>query len=64
VPEGSFAALRADKYEYWDSNPQHFKRGPFPAWTPAVMKFPFVEWKVTAIGHESMDTDTADSMDS
>ena len=30
VPEGSFAALRTDMYKDWDSNPERFKRSPFP----------------------------------
>jgi kynurenine formamidase len=64
VPEGSFAALRTDMYKDWDSNPERFKRSPFPAWSLAAIKFLFDERKVTAIGHEAMDTDTSESMDS
>jgi len=31
VPAGSFAALRTDMYKDFESNPEHFKRVPFPA---------------------------------
>ena len=31
VPRGSFVALRTDMYKDWDSNPERFKRNPFPA---------------------------------
>jgi kynurenine formamidase len=64
VPAGAFAALRTDMSRDWESNPQRFKRSPFPAWSLAAIKFLFEERKVTAIGHESLDTDTTDSMDS
>jgi kynurenine formamidase len=64
VPTGSFAALRTDMYKDWDSNPERFKRAPFPAWSLAAIKFLYEERKVTATGHEAMDTDTTDSMES
>lgn len=32
VPAGAFAALRTDMYKDWDTNPERFKRYPFPAW--------------------------------
>jgi kynurenine formamidase len=64
IPAGAFAALRTDMSKDWESNPQRFKRTPFPAWSLAAIKFLFDERKVTAIGHESLDTDTTDSMDS
>ena len=64
VPAGSFAALRTDMYKDWDSNPERFKRAPFPAWSLAAIRFLYEERKVTATGHEAMDTDTTDSMDS
>jgi kynurenine formamidase len=62
VPAGSFAALRTDMYKDWDSNPERFKRAPFPAWSLAAIKFLFDERKVTAIGHEALDTDTTETM--
>jgi kynurenine formamidase len=64
VPAGAFAALRTDMYKDWDSNPERFKRAPFPAWSLAAIQFLFNERKVTAIGHESLDTDTTESMES
>ncbi|HSY47861.1 MAG TPA: cyclase family protein [Thermoanaerobaculia bacterium] len=64
IPAGSFAALRTDMSKDWDSHPERFKRNPFPAWSLAAIKFLFEERKVTAIGHESLDTDTTESMDS
>jgi kynurenine formamidase len=64
VPAGAFAALRTDMYKDWESNPARFKRSPFPAWSLAAIQFLFNERKVTAIGHESLDTDTTESMDS
>jgi kynurenine formamidase len=64
VPSGSFAALRTGMYKDWDANPERFKRHPFPAWSLAAVKFLIEERGVTAIGHESLDTDTTESMDS
>jgi kynurenine formamidase len=64
VPAGSFAALRTDMYKDWEGNPERFKRFPFPAWSLAAVKFLFDERKVKAIGHEALDTDATDSMDS
>jgi hypothetical protein len=28
-----FAALRTDMYKDWETNPERFKRAPFPAWS-------------------------------
>src|ERR1700731_3395448 len=64
VPKGAFAALRTDMYKDWDANPERFKRGEFPAWSLEAIKFLVEKRGVTAIGHESMDTDTTDKMDS
>lgn len=64
VPAGAFAALRTDMSRDWTSNAERFKRSPFPAWSLAAIKFLFEERKVTAIGHESLDTDTTESMES
>jgi kynurenine formamidase len=64
VPKGAFAALRTDMYKDWDKDPERFKRSPFPAWSPQVVKFLIEQRGVTAIGHESMDTDTTDKMES
>lgn len=64
VPKGSFAALRTDIYKDWDKDPARFKRSPFPAWSLETVKFLFDHRGITAIGHESMDTDITDKMDS
>src|SRR3954471_11265837 len=52
IPAGAFAALRTDMSKDWTSNPERFKRSPFPAWSLAGVKFLFEERKVRAIGHE------------
>ncbi len=64
VPKGAFAALRTDMYKDWDSDPERFKRSPFPAWSLETIKFLYEQRGVTATGHEAMDTDTTDKMDS
>lgn len=64
VPAGAFAALRTDMSKDWDTHPDRFKRSPFPAWSLAAIQFLFNERQVTAIGHESLDTDTTESMES
>jgi kynurenine formamidase len=64
VPPGAFAALRTDMYKDWDSNPERFKRQPFPAWSLDTIKYLYEKRAVTATGHESMDTDTTEKMDS
>jgi kynurenine formamidase len=64
VPAGSFAALRTDMAKDWSANPEHFKRAPFPAWSLAAIQFLFNERQVTAVGHESLDTDTTETMES
>ena len=64
VPRGSFVALRTDMYKDWDKNPERFKRAPFPAWAFETIKFLYEQRGVTATGHEAMDTDTTDKMDS
>ena len=64
VPKGAFAALRTDMSKDWDSNPERFKREPFPAWSLETIKYLYEQRGVTATGHESMDTDITDKMDS
>jgi kynurenine formamidase len=64
VPRGSFVALRTDMSKDWDSNPERFKRSPFPAWAFETIKFLYEQRGVTATGHEAMDTDTTDKMES
>lgn len=64
VPAGSFAALRTDMYKDWDTNPQQFKRYPFPAWSFEAIKFLYEQRGIVANGHEAMDTDTTKTMES
>jgi kynurenine formamidase len=64
VPKGAFAALRTDMYKDWRTNPERFKRYPFPAWSLEAIRFLFEQRGVTAIGHEAMDTDTKETLDS
>ena len=64
VPNGSFVALRTDMYKDWDRDPERFKRAPFPAWAFETIKFLYEQRGVIATGHEAMDTDTSDKMDS
>ncbi len=64
VPRGSFVALRTDMSKDWDKDPERFKRAPFPAWAFETIKFLYEQRGVTATGHEAMDTDTTDKMES
>lgn len=64
VPRGSFVALRTDMSKDWDRDPERFKRAPFPAWAFETIKFLYEQRGVTATGHEAMDTDTTDKMES
>ena len=64
IPKGSFVALRTDMYKDFDSNQEKFKRAPFPAWAFETIKFLYEQRGVIATGHESLDTDTTDKMDS
>lgn len=64
VPKGSFAALRTDMYKDWDTDSERFKRFPFPAWSLDAIKFLIEQRGVTAIGHEALDTDATESMES
>lgn len=64
VPKGAFVALRTDMSKDWDADPERFKRSPFPAWAFETIKFLYEQRGVTATGHESLDTDTTDKMDS
>ena len=64
VPKGAFVALRTDMSKDWTANPARFKRTPFPAWSLGALRLLLDERGVTAIGHESLDTDTTDKMES
>jgi len=64
VPKGSFVALRTDMSKDFEANPERFKRSPFPAWALETIKFLYEQRGVVATGHESLDTDTTDKMES
>ena len=61
---GSFAALRTDISKDWSSDPKHFKRYPFPAWSLQAIKFLYEERNIVANGHESLDTDDTQDLES
>lgn len=63
VPKGAFVALRTDMGKDFEENPERFKRTPFPAWSLEVVKFLVEQRGITAIGHESMDSDTTAKME-
>jgi len=63
VPKGTFVALRTDMGKDFETNPERFKRMPFPAWSLEVVRFLVEQRGITAIGHESMDSDTTDKME-
>jgi kynurenine formamidase len=64
VPAGAFAALRTDMYKDWDTNPERFKRYPFPAWSFEAIKFLYEKRGIVANGHESLDTDASPDLKS
>ena len=64
VPKGAFVALRTDMSKDFETNPERFKREPFPAWSLPVVKTLFEERGAVAIGHEGMDTDITPKMES
>ena len=51
-------------YKDWDKDPERFKRAPFPAWAFETIKFLYEQRGAVATGHESLDTDTTDKMES
>lgn len=64
VPAGTFAALRTDMYKDWETNPERFKRVPFPAWSLEAIRFLYEQRGIVANGHESMDTDITNDLKS
>jgi kynurenine formamidase len=64
VPAGCFAALRTDMDKDWDTDPERFKRYPFPGWSFEAIKFLYEQRGIVANGHESMDTDTSKDLQS
>lgn len=63
VPKGAFAALRTDMSKDWETNPERFKRVPFPAWSRETVKFLVEQRGIIAIGHESLDSDVTEKME-
>ena len=59
IPAGAFVALRTDMHKDFETNPEYFKRFPFPAWTLETIQFIYTERGALANGHEAMDTDTS-----
>ena len=47
-------------YKDWETNPERFKRAPFPAWSLEAIRFLYEQRGIVANGHESMDTEITD----
>jgi kynurenine formamidase len=63
VPSGAFAALRTDMAKDFEKDPEKFMRTPFPGWSLEAVKFLVEEREITAIGHESMDADATEKLE-
>ncbi len=63
VRKGAFVALRTDLSKAWTSDPERFRRAPFPAWSLPVLKVLFEQRGIAAIGHESLDADATSGSD-
>lgn len=67
IPEGSFVAFRSDWSDRWESdtlnNLDAEGKRHSPGWTIEALKFLHEERGVTAIGHETTDTDPGSSID-
>jgi len=63
VPEGAFVALRTDMSKDFATDPARFKRYPFPGWSRETVQFLVEERGIKAIGHESLDSDVTESME-
>lgn len=62
VPEGTFVALRTDWHKRWPSTDRMRNRdfeqvSHSPGWSRPVIDYLVLERNVTAIGHETLDTD-------
>ncbi|MER3446441.1 MAG: cyclase, partial [Candidatus Dadabacteria bacterium] len=62
IPEGSFVAMRTDWSKRWPDQDRMQNRdrnggAHYPGWSMDVLKYLFEKMKVTAIGHETTDTD-------
>lgn len=63
VPKSAFAALRTDISKDWEKDPERFKRQPFPGWSKAAVQFLVEKRGITAIGHETLDSDPTEKME-
>lgn len=64
IPERVFVAMRSDWSKRWPDpvafdNPDAFGQNHYPGWTVDALRFLFEQRGVTAIGHETKDTDAA-----
>ncbi|MBV7302558.1 cyclase family protein [Corynebacterium sp. TAE3-ERU2] len=62
IPEGSFVALRTDWSQRWPdatamNNADEEGINHYPAWNPTVVEWLITERNITALGHETTDTD-------
>ncbi len=62
IPEGSFVAMRTDWSKRWPDmkamrNEDDRGIAHYPGWSKEVLEYLFEEMKITASGHETMDTD-------
>jgi kynurenine formamidase len=62
IPAGSFVAMRTDWSKRWPSTERMANRDAagvqhFPGWSKDVLEFLFTERNITAVGHETTDTD-------
>ena len=57
-------AFSIDDLRAWERKHGRVPKGAFAAWSLATVKFLVERRGVTAIGHESLDTDTTDKMES
>jgi kynurenine formamidase len=62
IPAGAFVAMRTDWSKRWASTERMANRDSsgvqhFPGWSKEVLEFLFTERNITAVGHETTDTD-------
>ena len=62
IPAGSFVAKRTDWSKRWPSTDAMANRDEngvqhFPGWSKKVLEFLFIDRNITAVGHETTDTD-------
>lgn len=59
IPEGSFVAFSSNWSKRWDSSDMTKKDENGVAHSPGSLKLLFKDRKITAVGHEMLDTDAA-----